>query len=407
MVLLASGLLRRRAPRPLVRGPSPSAGPCRILFFGTYDSRRYQSVRVLLDGLVARGHDVTECNEPLRFSTAARVRLLRQPWRLPAFAIRLLLAWVRLWLRARRLPPADVVVVGYMGHFDVHLARRLFRKTPIVLDHLVSAQDTAIDRRSGSGSVLRILGVLDRAALRTADVIVVDTPEHRAMLPEDVRDRATVVAVGTPEPWFWPPRRSQAPVLRAVFFGSFTPLQGAPVIGEALGLLADDEKIAVTVLGSGQDSEATRRAAAGNPHVTWIDWVEPEALPYLVSSHDVCLGVFGDGPKAYRVVPSKVFQGAAAGAAIITSDTPPQRAALGEDAVFVSPADPHELAAALRALASDRDRLWSLQNAAYDRADTFFRPRAVVAGLCDDLAAVVRSRTLEASERELAALALP
>ncbi len=241
MVVSASGLLRRRAPRSLVRASPPSAGPCRILFFGTYDSRRYQSVRVLLDGLVARGHDVTECNEPLGFPTAARVKLLRQPWRFPAFAIKLLLAWVRLWLRARRLPPMDAVVVGYMGHFDVHLARWLFRKSPIVLDHLVSARDTAIDRRSGSGVVLRILGVLDRAALRTADVIVVDTPEHRAMLPEDVRDRATVVAVGTPEPWFWPPRRSQAPVLRAVFFGSFTPLQGAPVIGEALGLLASDE----------------------------------------------------------------------------------------------------------------------------------------------------------------------
>ena len=183
---------------------------------------------------------MTECNEPLRFSTAARVRLLRQPWRLPAFAIRLLLAWVRLWLRARRLPPADVVVVGYMGHFDVHLARRLFRKTPIVLDHLVSAQDTAIDRRSGSGAVLRILGVLDRAALRTADVVVVDTPEHRAMLPEDVRDRATVVAMRTPGMVL-----AAAKISGGASGGdlrSFTPLQGAPVIGEALGLLADDEK---------------------------------------------------------------------------------------------------------------------------------------------------------------------
>ena len=42
-------------------------------------------------------------------------------------------------------------------------------------------------------------------------------------------------------------------------------------------------------------------------------------LPALVAGHDVCLGIFGTGDKALRVVPNKVFQGAAAGCAIVTS----------------------------------------------------------------------------------------
>ena len=45
------------------------------------------------------------------------------------------------------MPAPDVVLVGYLGHFDVHLARLLFRGVPVVLDHLVGASDTARDRR--------------------------------------------------------------------------------------------------------------------------------------------------------------------------------------------------------------------------------------------------------------------
>src|SRR5207302_9708996 len=109
-----------------------------------------------------------------------------------------------------------------------------------------------------------------------------------------------------------------------VFFGSFTPLQGAPVIGEALRLLAADDRFAFTIVGRGQDYEETR-AAAGVAKVDWIDWVEPEQLPYLVACHDVCLGIFGTSPKALRVVPSQVFIAAAPGTELVPHGTPPLR----------------------------------------------------------------------------------
>jgi glycosyltransferase involved in cell wall biosynthesis len=183
--------------------------------------------------------------------------------------------------------------------------------------------------------------------------------------------------VGAPSEWFYPPMRLASERLRVVFFGSFTPLQGAPVIGEALRLLAGDDRFAFTVVGRGQDYEETR-AAAGAADVEWIDWVEPELLPYLVACHDVCLGIFGAGPKALRVVPNKVFQGAAAGAAIITSDTEPQRQELGEAAAYVPAGDASALADELRRLAGDRERLWELRVAAYGRADERFHPSAVI-----------------------------
>jgi glycosyltransferase involved in cell wall biosynthesis len=195
-----------------------------------------------------------------------------------------------------------------------------------------------------------VLDWLDRAAVHAAHFPCVDTAEHRERVCAAARGRAVVVPVGAPSDWFYPPVQHASERVRVVFFGSFTPLQGAPVIGEALRLLADDERFAFTIVGRGQDYEETR-AVASAANVEWVDWVEPEYLPYLVACHDVCLGIFGTGPKALRVVPNKAFQGAAAGTAIVTSDTAPQRQELGNAAVYVPAGDASALAAELRRLA--------------------------------------------------------
>jgi glycosyltransferase involved in cell wall biosynthesis len=86
-----------------------------------------------------------------------------------------------------------------------------------------------------------------------------------------------------------------------------------------------------------------------------------------------------------RVVPNKVFQGAAAGCAVITSDTAPQRRVLGDAAVLVPPGDPAALADALLQLAADRDGLLKLRHAARQLAAQRFTPEQVVAPLTDRL----------------------
>ncbi|MDQ1709859.1 MAG: hypothetical protein QOG49_1244 [Frankiaceae bacterium] len=355
----------------------------RVLFFGTYDVRSHPRVQALQEGFLAAGDEVTECNVVLGLDTASRVKILERPYLLPVFALRLLRAWVVLVRRARRLPRPDAVVVGYLGHFDVLLARRLFRGVPIALDHMISAADTAVDRGTAPGLKTRLLARLDRAALSAADVPFVDTTEHVALVPPDLRPRTVVVRVGAPDYWFAEPQPT-GPPLRVAFFGLYTPLQGAPTIGTAIGLLAGSD-IEVTMIGSGQDYAATRANAAANPHVTWHDWVDSADLPRIVAAHDVCLGIFGTGPKARRVVPNKVYQGAAAGCVIVTSDTPPQREALDGLAVFVPPGDAAALAAALRDLAGDRERVTKLRQATYEHAAIAFRPATVVAPLRERL----------------------
>jgi glycosyltransferase involved in cell wall biosynthesis len=390
----------------------------RVLVFGTYDAAMHPRVATLAEGLRARGVEVAECNAPLGLDTATRVAMLTHPWRVARLPLRIAQRWTVLARAARRVRRPDAVLVGYLGHFDVHLARLLFRRVPVVLDHLVGASDTARDRRAGGGVKGVLLRLLDSAALRAADLIVVDTDEHLAALPDRHRQRGVVVAVGAPTAWFAaapdrsatcvpppvgaaPPGGAGAPQgpaeaggagpLRVVFFGLYTPLQGAPVIGAALALLAGSG-IRFTMIGVGQDGAEARRAAAANQDVRWLDWVPAAELPELVAAHDVCLGIFGGGGKARRVVPNKVFQGAAAGCAIVTSDTPPQRRALGDAAVLVAPDDPGALAAALRRLAADRAGLAGMRARAQGLARERFAPGQVVAPLLERLSRILDGR---------------
>jgi glycosyltransferase involved in cell wall biosynthesis len=366
----------------------------RITVFGTYDAAMHPRIATIAEGLTALGFDVAECNVPLGLDTAARVDMLARPWRAAALPLRLASRWAALARMTLGMPRPDAVVVGYLGHFDVHLARLLFRRrrVPIVLDHLVGASDTGRDRRLDGGLRQVILRMIDAAALRAADIIVVDTQEHLAALPERYRPCAMVVPVGAPASWHDAGDASQRPCtsaegpLRVIFYGLYTPLQGAPVIGAALGAIAG-APVRVTMVGRGQDEAETKKAAAANHAVRWLDWVPAAELPALVAGHDVCLGIFGTSEKARRVVPNKVFQGAAAGCALVTSDTAPQRRLLGDAAVLVPPGDPDALAATLLRLAADHAVRDEMRRKARGLARQRFAPAQVVAPLSERLLA--------------------
>jgi 2-polyprenyl-3-methyl-5-hydroxy-6-metoxy-1,4-benzoquinol methylase len=361
----------------------------RVLFFGSYDARLHPRVGVLRDGLRSAGFDVDELNEPLGASTSAKVEAAGSTSAAVQLLLMVLRCWARLMRRSRRVKRPDVVVVGYMGHLDVHLARVLFPKAVIVLDHLVGLGETVRDRGLGGGAKLRILAAIDHAALRAADVVVVDTAAQAEALPSDVAQRIVVVPVGADQAWTDAadravPRDPSSP-LRVVFFGLYTPLQGAVTIGEAIRRLSDTD-IEFTMIGHGQDFTACKARAADNHRVEWIEWVDPAELPDIVARHDVCLGIFGAGPKTQRVVPTKVYQGLAAGCGVITGDTPAARDLLDGEVVVVPVDDPEALAAELRELTADRARLTMLRHRARSLAEQF-EPAAATAGLATRMAA--------------------
>lgn len=364
-----------------------------MIAFGTYDKSRHPRFGVVIDGLRAHGHDVVELNRPLGLSTADRVRMLQQPWRVVLLAGRILARWARLTADAvafrSRAGAPSVVLVGYLGHFDVLLARLLFPRAEIVLDHLISASGTAVDR-GARGLRVVLLRQLDRFATGAADVVLTDTRENRERLPRP--GKGVVVPIGAVDAWFDAAESADAvdsldddEPLRVIFFGMYTPLQGAPLIGDALAI-ADEAgtRLDVTMVGRGQDLKETReRAGAAGDRVRWLDWVEPHTLPALVASHHVSLGIFSDTEKGLSVVPNKVYEALAAGRVVVTSDSPPQRRELGDHLELVRPSDAAALAARLAELAHPAQFAAAMARARGGRSSA--RPEVVVRPLVEHL----------------------
>jgi glycosyltransferase involved in cell wall biosynthesis len=346
-------------------------------------------VAVLLQGLEQLGAEVRELNVPLGLSTAERVAILHKPWLVYQLLLRLFRCWTLLsWRRIGLRPVPDAVLVGYLAQFDVILARLLFPRSVIALDLLVFADDTARDRGVGTGLRTQLLRGLDRLAIACASLVLVDTEEHLLLLAPHQRRKAVVAPVGSPAAWFSPPPERHGPgPLRVIFFGLYTPLQGAPVIGEALAAIPAGVPIEFTMVGTGQDFTKTRMLAGNDARTSWVDWVDSDKLPALVAGQDVCLGIFGGSGKSLRVVPTKVFEGAAAGCAIVTSDTRPQRRALRESAIYVPPGDAQALANVLIGLAHDPAEVARLRSGAFERATHSFAPARVAAPVMEALLA--------------------
>jgi glycosyltransferase involved in cell wall biosynthesis len=248
----------------------------------------------------------------------------------------------------------DALIVGYPGHLDLPAARRAARGRPVVFNPLVSLYDTFVGdrRRFTAGSLAgRTLKAIDRSALRAADLVVSDTEANADFLAgfaELPRNRVEACFVGAEERVFTPGWTLQRP-FEALFVGKLIPLHGLATVLEAARLTPG---IRFTIVGSGQLEPLLRSRP---PNVEHVAWVEYERLPRRFHAAGCALGIFGTSEKARRVIPNKVFQALAAGAPVITSDTPAARELLadGQSALLVPPGDARALAEAVRSLADD------------------------------------------------------
>jgi glycosyltransferase involved in cell wall biosynthesis len=289
------------------------------------------------------GVEVVERHEPVWEGT-------RDAWRAgPATALRLARAELRLLSRPRER--YDAVIVGYPGHFDLPAAKHAARGAPVLFNPLVSLADTLVSDRARfrPGSLAaRALSLVDRRALRAADVVVADTEQHARFFAElaDL-ERIEVCFVGAEERVFRP--GSSEAFTHALFVGKLIPLHGLETILEAARLAPD---LPFRVVGTGQlDGLLERRP----PNLEWVRWVEYEQLAGELHAAGAALGIFGWSEKAARVIPNKVFQALACATPLVTADTPAARELLvdGESALLVPPGNPQALADALRRLASD------------------------------------------------------
>jgi glycosyltransferase involved in cell wall biosynthesis len=267
-------------------------------------------------------------------------------------------------------PDADVILVGYPGHADMPAARRVADGRPVVFNPLVSLVDTVIGDRglvSSRSPLAAALGMLDRRAFCSADLVVADTEAHAQYFRESfglAEEKVAVALVGAEDALFRPAPAERG-TFHVLFVGKLIPLHGLETILAAAALVPE---IPFVVAGEGQLSPLLRDRPPNVEHVPWIAY---DALPDAYRRAGCALGIFGTGEKAARVIPNKVYQALAAARPVITADTPAARELLTDDvdALLVSPGDAGALAAAVRRIAEDRalaERLATTGRATYE-----------------------------------------
>ena len=123
--------------------------------------------------------------------------------------------------------------------------------------------------------------------------------------------------------------------MNVLFWGKGIPLQGVEYIKQARELLKREHTIVFRII--------------GEPPVAY------EALPAIIRTADICLGIFGDTDKAARVIPNKVYEAIAMKKPVISADTPAIRELFTdrENILLCKRADAQSLADSILELAGD------------------------------------------------------
>jgi len=350
-----------------------------VCCFGAYDPE-YPRNRIVRAGLAAAGFGVLE----------ARVAGRRAWRRWPALAA----AWSRV---ARR---TDVVLVPEFRHKDVPLARALRGRRPLVFDPLVSRWDTLVEDwelHGRSSAQARWNRAIDRWAFGAPDRLLCDTWAHGALFEELGADRSRLrrVLVGAEAAFFdVPPPPAPDPHVCLTYIGGFLPLHGVPTLLEAVSRLearaASLPPFVVRLVGQGIELDRTRRIAAERK-LTRVEFVGRTPYfdaPRVLAAAHIVLGVFGTGAKAARVIPHKLWQGLAAGRAVVSGDGEGPREVF-EDGVhlkLVPRGDADALAAVLAELVASPDQRERLGAAGRARARELGTPDAIGRQLAEALA---------------------
>ena len=349
-----------------------------VCCFGAYDPD-YPRNRVVRAGLAEAGFQVLE----------ARAGGRRAWRRWPALAS----AW------AEVASATDIVLVPEFRHKDVPLARMVRGSRPLVFDPLVSRWDTLVEdwKLHAPGSLqARWNRALDRWAFRAADRLLCDTWAHGDLFVAlgAERSRLRRVMVGAEARFFdLPPPVAAGPV-RVTYVGGFLPLHGMATLLDAVARLearaSSLPPFVVELVGRGIDFDRARRLASDH-RLTRVEFAGridyADAHRVLASSH-IALGAFGAGAKAARVIPHKLWQGLAAGRAVVSGDGEGPREAFADGVhLRLTPrGDAHALAAALAELIGSREQRERLGAAGRERARELGSPAAIGRQLTQALA---------------------
>lgn len=343
----------------------------KVLCFGSYDPN-YPRNRVIIKGLRENGVEAGECND------------LSKIW----------LRYPNL-IRKYKSSDYDAMIVCYLGHHNVPLARILTRLAakPLIFDAFISQYDTEVFNKKvvkESSLKSKFYFYLDKLACTMSDVILLDTNEHINYFHETFgieKKKFRRIFVGTDDAIFYPKKKKRRDTFTITFHGGFDPLHGIQYIVKAAKLLEDQRDIKFEILGSGEKyaeiRDLSRKLNVKN--ITFRgEWVSYEQLPNFIAEGDIGLGIFGDTGKAKRVIPNKVFEILAMRKPLITGDSPAIKEAEivnRKNALLVEMANPSALARAILELRGNEKLRDNIAKSGYKLFKENFTPKIIGSSL--------------------------
>ena len=260
-----------------------------------------------------------------------------------------------------RMKEFDLVFVGFAPQLVVPFFRRL-RKRELVVDFFISMYDTLVyDREKFKEGSLpaKFLKWLDRRTLALADYIITDTKAHGRYFTEELEaepGKMHTLYLEADSTVYYPRIQNKRGEIKdkfvVLYFGSVLPLQGVPVILEAIHLLKERNDIYFYVIGPlGESDEKSEDA-----NVEYISWLSQKELAEKIAEADLCLaGHFhGTIEKAKRTIPGKAYIYKAMGKPMILGDNEANHELYSErdgKTWFVEMGNPQALAEKIVALA--------------------------------------------------------
>lgn len=208
----------------------------------------------------------------------------------------------------------DISFVGFAPQLIIPFWKRL-RKKELAVDFFISMYDTFVcDRKKFKANSLpaKLLKKIDRKTLATADYIITDTKAHGKYFAEELgadEKKEYTLYLEADKKIYYPRIQKKEEELKdkfiVLYFGSILPLQGVPVILNAIERLKARRDIYFYMIGP--LGENIKKPDSEN--VTYIKWLPQEELAKKISEADLCLaGHFNkDIEKAKRTIPGKAY----------------------------------------------------------------------------------------------------
>ncbi len=348
-----------------------------ICFFGAFDPF-YPRTAIIRRGLLLQGQTFFNWRLPHRLKAWARYPL----------------GLGQALINCPKLDKGTFFFVPAFGHKDVPLAFLIarIRSNPVIFDPLASRYETKIldwQRKSPDSASAKWNYILDLLSLKLADLILADTEAHRIYYCQTFglnAKKVAVLPVGFDDS-LWQLGNEVISksnrTMTVVFFGSFLPLHGVDRMAQAALIVVKKEPyIRFLFIGTGQTFNKVKNILAKDTtrRIQLLGWMEePKIVDLVKREADLCLGLFGETPKAQRVVPHKVFQAMALGKPVMTLDTPAIREFFtpGENIYLCFSSEPEVIAQSLIELYHNPERRQKIGSEGYRLVHEKFSPKVL------------------------------